>query len=184
MGKRLLATLIIVMVIIMLIVSSLSLVGCNKDGANDEKEGSSTTGETQQMDGDPDTLVGFSYHFGSYWDGQWDFDITPVEGSEGAYLFRGLGSNGVDLDVEETVDQSVLDEIEAIIQEKDIAQWDGFSQRDESIKDGYGFSFKALYGDGSTIEADGYEVYPSNYKAGHDALKTYLVSYSSSFGTD
>ena len=145
----------------------LSLVGCG---------GSPTIEE-------PGSLRAFAYSYGSYNEGYWDFDIKPEEqGGEIRYRFIATGHNGVEMDVDQYIDQSVMDDLALIIYENDIRFWNGFAEHDDSILDGYEFGLAAVYADGSLIAAGGYMKYPDNYRQGHDALSAYLNALAADLG--
>ncbi len=76
---------------------------------------------------------------------------------------------------EKEIDNKHLKEINKIINEKKIYKWDGFDRSDKGVMDGSGFSLSVLYSDGKSISAHGYMKYPSNYKAGKQALLNYLA---------
>ncbi len=78
-------------------------------------------------------------------------------------------------DVDKTLDGTVLQQLQALILEKEIYRWNGFDKKDESILDGAGFHFRAQYEKGS-LEAKGYMKYPKNYDLGGEALYNYLLA--------
>lgn len=123
-------------------------------------------------------LVEFNYSFGSFLGGDWSYKIYKKSGK--TYLL-GEGSNGVELKGESVVSENVSGDIEKIIKDNDIVKWNGFSKSDDDILDGYSFSIKAIYENG-TIEASGYMKFPSNYDAAHKALSTYLEKLSKEAG--
>lgn len=115
-------------------------------------------------------LTAFSYEFGSFHGGYYDYIIQRKDGD--LYL-EGEGTNGADLDVHMKVDDQTLDDIVAILNKTDVYSWNGFDKRDNSILDGYSFSLSGTFERGD-LSASGYEKYPQNYDAFHKALTGYL----------
>ena len=114
----------------------------------------------------------FSYHFGSYHGGYWEYDI--YQDGEQVYL-TAQGFNGVELAVEKAeVDALVLEDLVRIVEENQIYQWDGYSKSDDDVLDGYGFGLAATFESGRTLSASGYMMYPKGYDEGHKALADYL----------
>ena len=111
-------------------------------------------------------LVGISYSFGSFNGGYWEYEIVERDGK---LYFTAMGSNGVDLDIDAKISEKELEKFEKIIEDRDILGWNGFSERDDDILDGYSFSLSADYED-TTLTASGYEIYPDNYETAHKAL--------------
>ena len=73
-----------------------------------------------------------------------------------------------------TLDSSVLDALQAIIEAQGIAAWDGFNQSGGAGQDGYDFELRVIYEGGTELYAHGYMLYPDGYDAGHAALSSYL----------
>ncbi len=124
-------------------------------------------------------LIEFQYSFGGYNEGYWYYKIYEKDGK--TYLL-GEGGNGVELEGKSEVPGHVLDDIASIIKEYNIAEWDGFREdAGADVLDGYSFEIDAVYENGR-IEAGGYEMYPPNYDAGHEALYSYLDELSKEAG--
>ena len=115
----------------------------------------------------------FSYHYGSFFEGYYGYDI---EYTDGKIMFTAKGRNGVDLDINKDIDKAKLDELAKLINEEKIYKWNDFSESDDNVMDGYGFGLKVEYEDGGYIEASGYGKYPDDYDKHHKALVTFLES--------
>ena len=112
----------------------------------------------------------FSYQYGSYFVGNWEYRIFE---SNGKLWLEGNGFNGVELNIRGEVPENTLNEIMEIINEYNIKAWHGFKKYNPLIPDGYGFSLTVEYENG-TLSAAGYLRYPRGYEAGHEALAAYL----------
>lgn len=117
-------------------------------------------------------IVNFEYSFGGYPDGYWDYQIYMKNGK--TYILA-KGINGVDLNIDKEVDNSVLIDIAKIVKEYEIYNWNGFNKK-SNIVDGYTFSLTIKYSDGVQITAYGHEKYPDNYKNIHEVLLKYIES--------
>ncbi len=104
-------------------------------------------------------ITSFEYSFGSFFAGYYEYEIYQ-DGNQ--YIFIGKGSNGVDLDIKETIDRDILDEIQEIIQKYDVKKWNGFNKRNRDVLDGHSFSLLVRYDD-HKIRANGYMKYPIYY---------------------
>ncbi len=140
---------------LLLIGSFLVLTGC---GGKEEN----TSGITK-----------ISYDYGSYHGGYYSYNITV---NEDAITFYATGGNGVDLDINKEIEKDKITELEKIIKDNEIYNWDGFDEYDQDVYDGYGFTLKIEYKDGKKTEAQGYMLYPKNYDEGHKALVNYFES--------
>jgi hypothetical protein len=90
-------------------------------------------------------LLIFEYHYGSYFGGEWNFSITK---ESNAYHFSALGRNGVDMSVEKEIDESVIEDLERIIDEQKLRLRDGDNIREKEVLDGWGESFLAEFAAG------------------------------------
>ena len=115
-------------------------------------------------------LLQFSYSFGSFNGGEWNYEIHEESGK---LFITAKGYNGILLELEKEVPDDTLDKIAVIIQENEIYKWNRFNGYDDSVLDGYSFSLNAVFEDGD-IKAEAYEKYPKNYDEGHTALAAYL----------
>lgn len=150
-----------IIVIMSLCMCLLSLTGC----------GSTKTAE------ELGALRAFKYSFGSYSGGSYVYSIaseTDDDGSERVMLRSKVENIEHPEETSRVVDGSVLDELSAIIFENGIANWDGFSESDDSILDGYGFVLEAQFENG-TIAAMGYMKEPRGYEKAHTVLVDYLT---------
>lgn len=66
--------------------------------------------------------------------------------------------------VTKEVSKEFADKIKDILIKYDIGKWNGFKKYDKDVLDGDGFSFHVRMMDDETIEADGYMVWPENYR--------------------
>lgn len=122
-------------------------------------------------------LRAFRYSFGSFFGGSYVYSIaaeTDDDGNERVMLRSETENIAQPEKTSCVVDASVLDELAALIFDNGIAGWDGFSERDSSILDGYGFVLNAQFENG-TITADGYMKEPRGYEKAHAALADYLA---------
>jgi len=128
------------------------------------------------LQNDAGKLICISYSFGSFFGGQWDYSITKQY--DELYLL-GKGGNGVDLNVCAKVSDKELGELAEIIESNGIHSWNGFDEFNHGVLDGYGFDLIANFENGTLI-ASGYEIYPDNYEAGHEVLRSYFEKLSDS----
>lgn len=174
-----------ILVIALLSAAMLMLAGCPAEGEYipeipDEVIDGVAAVDTGKSPVNPENtgeLLAFSYSYGSYHEGYWDYSMTRMEddfGYEHIY-FRAEGSNGANLNAYAEIDQSILDDIAGIIRKHDIFSWNGFNGNDEDVLDGYGFAIAADYKNGS-LAADGYAETPDHYEEGHAALSAYLLT--------
>lgn len=116
-------------------------------------------------------ITGFSYHYGSFNGGYYDYDITS---KDGVFHFVAKGMNGVDLNIDKDIDSAEIEKLSKIIDQYQLTSWNGFDKSDNSIMDGYSFSLNIYYSDGKKVKASGYMKYPKNYTKAHDALEVYF----------
>ena len=120
------------------------------------------------------SITEFSYHYGSYFGGDYEYDLMLQE--DHAVHFTARGYNGIELDIDKEVDPSVLEELSSVITDNHLETWEGFSESDDSVLDGYGFFLQVKYNDERTLTASGYASYPENYQEVHDKLVAILES--------
>jgi hypothetical protein len=123
-------------------------------------------------DTSPNNITSLKYSFGSFTGGYYDYEIYQ---DNNQYIFVATGGNGVDLDINETIDQSVLDDIQEIIQRYKVKKWNGFNKSDDDILDGHSFSLFIGYGD-YEIKAEGYMKYPRKYMDFQNEMQAYFDS--------
>ena len=116
-------------------------------------------------------IKNFSYNYGSYSSGYYNYSILSI-GDTVRFVARGY--NGVEIDADIDIDKSYLEELNKIINDNKIYEWDGFSKRDDDVLDGYSFSLKIEYENGEIITASGYMKYPDNYNDCHEKLSSFL----------
>ena len=131
-----------------------------------------STGSPQS---DTGRLIEFSYEFGGYTGGYWNYRVFEHEGN---IYFEGLGSNGVMLNVKGEAPENSLHEIMEIIETYSIRRWNGFHESDIDIDDGYSFKISAVY-ENDTLNAYGHMLFPEGYDEGHQALAGYLDNLAS-----
>ena len=151
--------------IVALPVLILGITGCGAEQSRPDA-GSANSG--------PARILSISYEYGSSLDGYRDFDLRT---GDGQVLFSAHGSGGVDLEINSRpVPDDVLVELQNIIDDNDIALWDGFSTQDTDIPDGYSFALSVNYENSTELNASGYMLEPDNYKQGHAALSEYFLA--------
>ena len=116
---------------------------------------------------DKPNLTVFSFHYGSYNAGYYNYDITKIGES---YLYVAIGQNGVELDIEKEISSKDILKLEEIISNHNIKSWDKFDENDKTTLDGNSFSLQIIYKDNKQINASGYMKYPSNYNEVHNEL--------------
>ena len=150
-------------------------------------ENTSEAIEKEELSGDvplllPDDrgkLLGASYSFGSFNEGQWDYRIAELDGK---LYFTAEGSNGVELDIHAEVSIQKFEEFEKIIESNHIQNWHGFNECDDEVLDGYGFTLTIDFEEGS-LTASGYESYPENYEVIHESLVDYFEQLADSISS-
>lgn len=116
-------------------------------------------------------LVSFTYSFGKNSSGYNDYSIIS---SNDVVKFIGRGTKNDFKNFEYEIDKSYLDELDSIIQDNKIYEWNGFSKEGNEVQDGYGFSIQIGYDDGTNYSANGYMMYPDNYDEIHIKIVNYL----------
>ena len=155
----------------------LGITGCGVEQKRQPQPDVSSSG-AQEVNSSSARIVSIFYEYGSFFDGYWDFDLHLEDGQ---VLLSAQGSNGVDLDIKsQLVLDNVLVELQNIIADHDILLWNGFSERDDDILDGYSFALNINYENGTELRASGYMMEPDNYKQGHAALSEYLLALAES----
>ena len=107
-------------------------------------------------------LMSFAYsHRGTSTDSFYSYEVK--ESGDG-YTFRFLPFREED---EQTADMSREDAaaLLEIINRHDLWKWHGFSKTDPNILDGTSFSLRIAFADGTVIEANGSNRFPSSYSA-------------------
>ena len=109
----------------------------------------------------------FSYsHNGSIsYDG---YNYTFYQDENGVHLTAELNCGWEKLDVD--LEDGIMEQLETIVFEHQMYQWDGFSKTDTNVMDGEGFSLDITFMDGTTVSAHGSNAFPSGYGAAEDAF--------------
>lgn len=72
--------------------------------------------------------------------------------------------------VEAKIDDETLNKIVEVLNRFDVLKWDRFSKSDKNVLDGDSFSMHFTYNDGKRVSANGYMVWPANYRNVRDEL--------------
>ena len=119
-------------------------------------------------------LMSFAYsHRGTSTDSFYSYEVK--ESGDG-YTFRFLPFREED---EQTADMSREDgaALLEIINRHDLWKWHGFSKTDPNILDGTSFSLCIVFADGTVIEANGSNRFPSSYSAACADIDTLFSKY-------
>ena len=119
-------------------------------------------------------LARFAYsHRGTSTDSFYSYEIKE---SGDSYTFCFLPFRQED---EQTVNMSREDAavLLEIINRHDLWKWHGFSQTDPNILDGTSFSLRIVFADGTAIEANGSNWFPSSYSAACADMDTLFSKY-------
>ena len=73
-------------------------------------------------------------------------------------------------------DNKVISEIENLLNKYEVYKWDGFSKSDNNVLDGNSFFFNLVYSDNKKINANGYMMYPKNYKEVKEGLDSIFMN--------
>ena len=119
-------------------------------------------------------LSSFAYsHRGSSTDSFYSYEVKE---SVDGYIFRFLPFREED---EQTANMSREDAaaLLEIINRHDLWKWHGFSKTDPNILDGTSFSLRIAFADGTVIEANGSNWFPSSYSAACADMDTLFSKY-------
>ncbi len=83
---------------------------------------------------------------------------------------------GIDNPMITSIDPEAMEKLEQIC--STISDWDGFSETDEDVLDGDGFSLTVNYADGCSINAYGSNAYPEGYSEFDDSIKELFEPYA------
>lgn len=119
-------------------------------------------------------ISSFSFEFGSYFPGYCSFEITRLDNGATLMLQGYNDLNG--LHVEKNISEKEFAELCELIDELDLYLWDGFSGVNDDILDGYSFDLSIIYDDGYSVEASGYETFPSGYFYAESCIAEYLYA--------
>ena len=70
-----------------------------------------------------------------------------------------------------------IQKVEDILNKYDVINWNGFNKSDSRVLDGNSFSFYVKFGDGKSISASGYMMYPKNYRDVKEELNSFFDAY-------
>lgn len=119
-------------------------------------------------------LESFTYKYGSYHSGYWEYEISDVNGD--LYL-TAKGMNGVELNVHKKLNLEDIEKLTSIVVEQNLSSLDGYQKSDDGVLDGYSFFLDIQYQNHS-ITCSAYHKVPANYAEWHDVLVTYLEKIS------
>lgn len=68
-----------------------------------------------------------------------------------------------------------LDTLTGLVLQHGLLSWDGFSGSAGSLADGTAFSVHPAFGDGTSVSAQGYGVFPPGYQAAADAIRAHFL---------
>ena len=67
--------------------------------------------------------------------------------------------------------------IKNVLKKYQVYNWDGFRKYDKNVLDGNTFDFSVSFKDGTNIEANGYMMYPKNYREVKSELDDIFLNY-------
>lgn len=67
-----------------------------------------------------------------------------------------------------------ISELKKTLKEQDVYSWDGFDESDEDVLDGMGFTLYIKFSDGSFINAQGYNMFPDNFREFDVAMRSLM----------
>lgn len=111
------------------------------------------------------------YNYGSYFGGEYEFSIY-YEGETPYLLAKGY--NGVMLNYKQELTEEDLKKLAKNLVDADVAAWNGFDKRANSVSDGYSFKLDITYWDDTILQAHGYMKYPKNYNEVDRVLKDFF----------
>ena len=119
-------------------------------------------------------LVSFDYsHRGSSTDSFYSYKVTE-SGNGYCFRFLSLREEDVEATAMSTEDVNALMEI---IKRHNLWKWHGFSKTDSNFMDGTSFSLRVSFADGTVIEANGSNRFPSTYSAACAEMDTLFAKY-------
>jgi len=99
------------------------------------------------------------FHNGSIsYDG---YNYTFYRDEEGVYLTSEMNCGWEKLDI--ALDEEVMEQLESIVFEHRMQNWDGFSKTNKHVMDGEGFSLEIKFTDGTIVSAHGSNAFPEGY---------------------
>ena len=163
--------------IIIFLLMTIIITGCTKEKKEEEKN--------KNVIGKEDTnneylITNFTYDISSSNDMYYSFYLEEKEG-ETYLIIEGFDANHrysaeSQIEKEYIVQEEWIEGLESIIEEKNIASWNGFNESSKDVKDGSSFEIYIQYKDNTEIQAKGYVNTPDNYKETQDILVQYLLN--------
>lgn len=99
------------------------------------------------------------YHNGTIsYDG---YNYTFYQDEEGVHLTAEMNCGWEKLEVD--LNDEIMDQLETIVHEHQMHDWDGFNKTDSNVMDGEGFSLYIDFMDNTRIAAHGSNVFPEGY---------------------
>ena len=110
----------------------------------------------------------FTESYGSNYDDAVHYELNSENGSYTAVV----KPEGVKEAKSRTVavDGSFVEKLENVLNEHNIADWNGFDEQDTDVMDGIGFVLRVVMKDGTKIEAGGYMEWPEGYNEAAAAI--------------
>ena len=115
-------------------------------------------------------IVEFMYEYGSFHGGYYQYKITADD--ENVQMVA-KGFNGIDLNIDKTVNKSIIEELEKVIENNHVGRWNGFDKEKDHSFDGSSFTLEMKYSNGEVIKSHGYEKLDKN-----EILLTYGLNSS------
>ena len=112
----------------------------------------------------------------------WEYELKAVDGGAEISYYDGMWKFRDDIVREDCLEQraaggkELYDKLAVLLAECDIPAWDGFSESDPMVLDGYTFNFSADLAS-SSIHASGCNAYPDNYRKFRDTVQELLEEY-------
>lgn len=140
----------------------------NESTINADNTGSPTSTAERRIEN-------FFYEFNSDETGHCSYSVTPATPNKDneSVLVSIASRTNPELNREANKPVSLLDDLEKLVKDNDLEDWDGFDETGDGTVSGYSFELSISYENGESIDAAGYESYPVNeedYRKKHDAI--------------
>jgi hypothetical protein len=114
----------------------------------------------------------FSYQVGNYINGWVAYSIVKEDDKWIAIIKHNevAEENAIKIDIKE----NKVKELEKVLEEYKIGKWDGFQGSNKHVLDGHSFSLFIHFDDKTSIDASGYEKYPSNYREFKEKMDSFF----------
>lgn len=116
-------------------------------------------------------IKSFYYYYGG---GEGPAYQYELQSEDGKVYFTAKGLNGVIMNVQCEVDESVMTQLKEIVDTHNIYNWDGFNRKKHFIMDGSSFKLEITYENDEDINAYGHMKYPKGYREAQKALVDFL----------